>query len=53
MKAPQVIFIVLTCIELFIVAALHNTPRTNYNIFWKLLDAGVLVGLLIWGGFFS
>ena len=52
MGTPQIIFIVIASIELLVHAAKHG-ERREFNIFAKIIDTAVLVGLLIWGGFFG
>jgi hypothetical protein len=54
MGAPQIILIVLLGISLLINAYMHGKPETGtYNIFVSLLNAGILIWILIAGGFFS
>lgn len=53
MQAPQIILIVLASIDVIVHAALHETPRGNYNVFIQIIDKAILMALLIWGGFFS
>lgn len=53
MGAPQIILIVLASINLLYVAHIHGEPRENWN-FWELVGEDItIIGLLIWGGFFS
>ena len=54
MHTPQIIVIVLISMNFGIELIKHGQPKEgNHNVFIKLIDVGVLVGLLIWGGFFS
>jgi hypothetical protein len=53
MGTPQIILLVLIGLRLLITANKHGQPRTDkYNIFFALLDVGVLIWILIAGGFF-
>ena len=52
MRAPQIILIIVMGIELLSGAYFHG-KETKINIWYKLLSAGCLVGILIWGGFFK
>ena len=53
MGAPQIIWIILTAIGLLLVANQHGKERGKNNFWASLLAAGISIGLLIWGGFFS
>ena len=54
MGAPQIILIVLLGISLLVNAYLHGKPKTGkFNIFYKLVDAGIIIWILIAGGFFG
>lgn len=53
MHAPQIIYIVLVGIGLLITAAKHGEPKGDYNIGVQIIADGLMIGLLIWGGFFA
>jgi hypothetical protein len=54
MGTPQIILVTLLGISLLINAYNHNRPRTgSYNIFYRLIDTGILIWILYAGGFFS
>ena len=54
MGTPQIIVIVLLGIGLLINANRHGEPKAGeYNIFYKLVDVGILIWILIAGGFFG
>ena len=53
MGAPQIIIIVLYSISLCIAANQHGKTIERKDNFWiSLVSIGIIVGLLIWGGFF-
>ena len=55
MKAPQIIVICLLCMEFVLALMNHGKPKTGldgeHNIFVKMGNIAVLLGLLWWGGF--
>ena len=51
MGIPQIIFIVIASIEVLVHAIKHGEHR-EFNIFVRLIDTALMVGLLFWGGFF-
>ena len=54
MGIPQIILLVLLGLNLLATAYLHGKPRTgNFNIFGALVNAGILIWLLVSGGFFG
>ena len=54
MGAPQIILIVLISIRLLANAYMHGKPRDGeYNMFTSLVDAGLMIWILIAGGFFN
>jgi choline-glycine betaine transporter len=54
MSVPAIIVVALIAIGLGIELAKDGQPRTGYhNFFITLIAAGVNIGLLYWGGFFS
>jgi hypothetical protein len=54
MGTPQIILLTLLGIQLLITAYRHGTPIDGtHNIFIKLIDAGILVWILVAGGFFG
>jgi hypothetical protein len=54
MGIPQLIVIVLYVLGLGISMAKHGQPiDANHSFFLKLFSTAVMLGLLIWGGFFK
>ena len=54
MGIPQIILLSLVALNLLANAYLHGKPRTgNYNLFLGLLNAGILIWILVAGGFFE
>ena len=54
MGTPQIILLTLLGIQLLITAYLHGKPRDGkHNVFVKLIDAGILIWILVAGGFFG
>ena len=54
MGAPQIILLSLLGLQLLLTAYLHGKPRDGkHNIFFKLIDAAILIWILIAGGFFG
>jgi hypothetical protein len=54
MGTPQIIFLVLVGLELLFTAYKHGQPKDEkYNIFVKLINAGIIIWILIAGGFFG
>jgi hypothetical protein len=54
MGAPQIILLVLLGFQLLMTAYMHGKPRTGeYNIFFGLINASILIWILIAGGFFG
>ena len=54
MGAPQIILIVLISIQLLANAYMHGKPRDGkHNMFTSLVDDGLLIWILIAGGFFN
>lgn len=50
---PQIIVIVLYSISLCLAANQHGKPRDGEHNFWvSLIGTGIIIGLLVWGGFF-
>jgi hypothetical protein len=52
MQTPQIIIIVLTAISL-VVNLINNDQPKKYNFVTALIDSTIVIGLLVWGGFFS
>jgi hypothetical protein len=52
MQAPQIIIIVLIAISL-VVNLLRNGESRKFSFVSALFDSAIVVGVLIWGGFFS
>ena len=54
MGIPQIILLVLLGLNLLATAYLHGKPRTgNYNLLTALINAGIIIWLLVSGGFFG
>jgi len=55
MGIPQIIFLVLIAGSGVLNALCHGQERhdTHYNFLTFLLNAGITVGLVTWGGFFN
>ena len=57
MGAPQIMFIVLLCLEFLVHALKHGEIRPDieckYHVGRDLVSSAITVGLLIWGGFFK
>ena len=54
MGIPQIIYIVLISAGLLFSARDHGKTKEGKNNFFKVLTGeAIVVGLLIWGGFFS
>lgn len=53
-ELPQIIYLVLTFLGMGITLARHGQPRKeNYDFGVSLVTNGLLIGLLVWGGFFK
>lgn len=53
MKAPQIIYIVLAFISLYVSAEHHGESKGNYNFWGSLIGSAIVAAILIWGGFFN
>jgi hypothetical protein len=54
MRLPQIIFVSIIGINLLCTAYLHGKPKDGKYSFWSSLSsAAILIGLLMWGGFFK
>ena len=53
MGTPQIIYLSLISINLLASAYLHGHDKGKHNIFHALINAGLTIGLLYWGGFFN
>lgn len=54
MSAPQVVMAALLVAALFLGMERHGKPKTGIHSVWlDLIAAGLQVGLLYWGGFWS
>lgn len=53
MNAPQIIYIVLIALSIYDATENHGKPRSNYNVFSTIVSSGIIIALLIWGGFFN
>jgi len=54
MGTPQIILLVILGLNLLATAYLHGKPRTGkFNIFGALGNVGILIWLLVSGGFFG
>ena len=52
MGTPQIIFIILIGLNLLITARYHGQDKGEHNLCHALINAGLTIGLLYWGGFF-
>ena len=52
METPQIILIVLVALNLM-VNLIKNGESKKHSFVAALIDNSVIIGLLIWGGFFS
>lgn len=54
MGAPQLLFLVLTCLGVGISLAKHGEKKEgNYNFYTSLVSAVIYILILYWGGFFK
>jgi hypothetical protein len=53
MSTPAIILIALYSVSLLQYAHDHGKPRANVNFWYALFSCALVVGLLIWGGFFQ
>jgi|688.fasta_scaffold515063_3 hypothetical protein len=54
MGTPQIILLVLVGLNLLANAYLHGKPKTGkHNMFLALLNAGIIIWILVAGGFFE
>jgi hypothetical protein len=54
MNAPQIVMIILMALEVGVSLALNGKARReNYSFWVKLGDTAILVGVLMWGGFWK
>lgn len=53
MSIPAIIIIALAFMDLGYYIAKHGQSRGNFYWPAKVVDMGVLLGLLYWGGFFN
>lgn len=53
MSTPAIVILILTAMSGTLYMVQHGKPRDNYNFGWWLLSAGIELGILYWGGFFS
>ena len=54
MGIPQIILLSLVALNLLANAYLHETPKTGkYNVLHALINAGILIWILVAGGFFE
>lgn len=49
---PQIIWLVLAGLSLFMHAAKDGEPRGNYDFSGAIAAAAISFGILYWGGFF-
>jgi hypothetical protein len=51
---PQYILLVLFAVNLLAAANIHGDDRDGTYSFWStIIGNGIIMGLLIWGGFFN
>lgn len=53
MGLPQIILLVLFGINLLAAANLHGEEAYDHNFWEALITNGLVMALLIWGGFFN
>lgn len=53
MRAPQIIWIILTAMDFAIVLVKNGTPKGDYDVGIYIVALAVNIGLLWWGGFFT
>lgn len=54
MGAPEIIYLVLIAIGLLQAAHMHGKPKEeNWNFWLTLFSSAIVLGLLLWGGFFK
>jgi len=54
MGTPQIILLVLLGLNLLANAYMHGKPKTgNYNLLNAFINAGIIIWLLVAGGFFK
>lgn len=54
MGTPQIIICVLYTLGLGINLAKHGEPKNDkYNFFSSCITVAIVIGLLIWGGYFK
>jgi hypothetical protein len=54
MHIPQVLILLLIALDIGVVLAKHDQPRTDkYNVFVTAISHAIMVAILIWGGFFD
>lgn len=51
--APQIIMVIFISYSLGVSLCQHGKPRENHNFLYDLISIGLLVFILVWGGFFS
>jgi hypothetical protein len=54
MGVPQIILCALYTLSLGIHLAKHGEPKNDkYNFFGSFITVAIIIGLLLWGGFFK
>lgn len=53
MKTPQIILLVIMGAGLLLSAHDHGKPRSDNNFWVSMISGLIIIGLLIWGGFFK
>jgi len=54
MQAPQIIYLVVSCLALGINIAKHGEPKNeNYSAITSFIGAILTLALMYWGGFFT
>jgi hypothetical protein len=53
MGVEQIIVLVLFGLELMLGAYMHGKPRKEHNVFGTIVGIGIIMWLLVSGGFFS
>lgn len=52
-KPAAIAYVALAIFSLGYSAAMHGKPKENWNFLSSLAAEAVVVGILIWGGFFQ
>jgi len=53
MGTPQIIIIILYATDLAYAVFSHGKPRSDTNALSVFISEAIVIGLLLWGGFFK